>query len=90
MAYLVEVTPHVQKVITTLGRQDKTAQQGIRAILDERIHGCEDPRYLGKALRGDQHLWRYRVGDYRIIFSIENQRVTVLVVDVAHRRELYR
>ncbi|MEH6621188.1 MULTISPECIES: type II toxin-antitoxin system RelE/ParE family toxin [Dietzia] len=90
MAYLVEVTPHVQKVITKLGRQDRTAQQRIRAFLEERIHGCEDPRYLGKALRGDQHLWRYRVVDYRIICSIEDQRVTVLVVDIAHRREVYR
>lgn len=59
-------------------------------MLNRRIHGCEDPGYLGKALRGDQHLWRYRVGDYRIICSIEDRRVTVLVIDVAHRREVYR
>ena len=90
MAYLVEVTPHLQKVITTLGRQDRTAQQRIRAFLEARIHRCEDPRHPGMALRGDQHLWRYRVGDYRIICSIKDQRVTVLVVDTAHWRELYR
>ena len=42
--------------MTTHGRQDKTAQQRIRAFLEERIHGCDDPRYLGKALRGDQVL----------------------------------
>lgn len=51
--------------------------------------GARTP-YPGMTLRGGQHLWRYRVGDYRIICSIEDQRVTVLVVDIAHRREVYR
>ncbi|MFN3601950.1 MAG: type II toxin-antitoxin system RelE family toxin [Dietzia sp.] len=90
MAYRVEVTPQVQKAITKLGRQDRAAQQRIKSFLEERIQGCDDPRYLGKALRGDQHLWRYRVGDYRLLCSIEDRRVTVLVVDLAHRREVYR
>lgn len=90
MAYRVEVTPQVQKTITKLGRQDRATQQRIKSFLEERIQGCDDPRYLGKALRGDQHLWRYRVGDYRLLCAIEDHRVTVLVVDLAHRREVYR
>lgn len=89
MAYLVEVTPHVRKVITTLGRQDKTAQQESGYFSRSEYMGARTP-YPGMTLRGGQHLWRYRVGDYRIICSIEDQRVTVLVVDVAHRREVYR
>ena len=90
MAYSVEVTPQVQKIITKLGRQDRASQQSIKTFLEERIQGCDDPRYLGTALRGDQYLWRYRVGDYRLLCSIDDHRVTVLVVDLAHRREVYR
>lgn len=78
------------KVINKLGRQDRPTQQRIKSFLEERIQGCEDPRYLGKALRGDQHLWRYRVGDYRILCSIQDNRVTVLVVDPGHRRDVYK
>lgn len=90
MAYRVEVTPQVQKTIAKLGRQHRATQQRIKSFLEERIQGCDDPRYLGKALRGDQDLWRYRVGDYRLLCAIEDHRVTVLVIDLAHRREVYR
>ncbi len=50
----------------------------------------EDPRRFGKALTGDlKGLWRYRVGDVRVIAKIEDQTVTVLVLRVAHRHEVY-
>lgn len=52
---------------------------------------CHNPRQQGKALRGDKaELWRYRVGDYRIICQIEDEVVTVLVLGVGHRKEVYR
>ena len=72
----------------------KIATEGQRRILKflrGRIAASEDPRLLGMALTGEfAGLWRYRVGDYRIIASIEDRTVTVLVLRVGHRREIYR
>lgn len=55
------------------------------------ISQLEDPRSEGKALTGNlAGIWRYRVGDYRILCDIDNGRLVVLAADVAHRREVYR
>lgn len=62
-----------------------------RTRLRERIAGSRDPRRFGQALIGDRKgLWRYRVGDYRIVAAIEDDRLVVMVVTVGHRREVYR
>jgi len=67
------------------------AQRLISRYLRERIAGSDDPRRSGHALTGDRKgLWRYRVGDYRIVASIEDDRFVVLVVTIGHRREVYR
>jgi mRNA interferase RelE/StbE len=59
--------------------------------LRERIATAADPRRFGHALAGDlKGLWRYRVGDYRIVAAIEADRFVVLVVTIGHRREVYR
>ena len=59
--------------------------------LRERIAGSADPRRFGRALTGDRKgLWRYRIGDYRIVAAFEDDRFVVLVVAVGHRREVYR
>jgi len=72
----------------------KIATKGQRRILKflrERIAASEDPRQLGMALTdGFAGLWRYRVGDYRIIALIEDRTVTVLVLRIGHRRDIYR
>ena len=70
---------------------DLDAERRILRYLRERISGSTDPRRLGHALTGDRKgLWRYRVGDYRIVAAIEDDRFVVLVVAVGHRREVYR
>ena len=67
------------------------AERRVLRFLRERIAGSDDPRRLGHALTGDHSgLWRYRVGDYRIVATIEDDRFVVLVVTVGHRREVYR
>ena len=67
------------------------AQNQIIAYLDERIEGSHNPRSIGKPLRSDfAGLWRYRVGDYRVLCQIQDRAVLVLVVAVGHRREIYR
>jgi mRNA interferase RelE/StbE len=56
-----------------------------------RIAALDDPRALGSALAGELGgLWRWGIGDYRVIARIEDERITILVVRVAHRREVYR
>jgi mRNA interferase RelE/StbE len=67
------------------------AERLILRYLRERIAGSNNPRRFGHALTGDlKDLWRYRVGDYRIVASIEDHRFVILVVTVGHRREVYR
>ena len=73
-----------------LRKLDVQAQRAILRYLRERIATENDPRRFGHALTGDlKGLWRYRVGDYRIVASIEDDRFIVLVVTVGHRREVY-
>ncbi|MGH8729104.1 MAG: type II toxin-antitoxin system RelE family toxin [Burkholderiales bacterium] len=70
---------------------DRPVQRRIIAYLRDRIAGTDNPRRLRKALRGPQkQLWRYRVGDYRLVCDIEDDAKTVLVLLIAHRREAYR
>jgi mRNA interferase RelE/StbE len=66
------------------------AKRAILGYLRQRIATAEDPRRFGKALTGDlKGLWRYRVGNYHIVASIEDDRFVVLSVTVGHRREVY-
>jgi mRNA interferase RelE/StbE len=67
------------------------AESRVLRYLRERIASRKDPRRFGHALTGGRKgLWRYRVGDYRIVAAIEDDRFVVLVVTVGHRREVYR
>lgn len=86
MTYRVEWSRRAERELSKLDRQ--VARALVRFMAD-RIDGTDDPRQWGKPLRGDD-LWRYRVGDYRILCSIEDGRLVVLVVELGHRREVYR
>jgi mRNA interferase RelE/StbE len=67
------------------------AQLQIAAYLSQRVAVQSDPRKLGKALRGEKKgYWRYRVGDYRVICELRDEELLVLVLDLGHRREVYR
>ena len=84
----VEFDAAAAKELRKIGNE---GQRRILKFLRERITASDDPRLLGMALTGEfAGLWRYRVGDYRIIASIEDRTVTVLVLRVGHRREIYR
>lgn len=74
-----------------LRRLDRPVQQAILKYFRERIPREEDPRRFGKALAHElRGLWRYRVGNYRIVCQIEDDHLVVLVVRVAHRSSVYR
>lgn len=84
----VEFNGSAAKEFRKLGTAEK---RRILKYLRERVAESDDPRALGIALTGDfVGLWRYRVGDYRLIASIEDSRLVVLVVRIGHRREIYR
>jgi len=79
-----------ERALKELKKLGKQAQKEILAYLDERVAGREDPRRFGKALHADlAGLWRYRVGDYRILCQIRDGQLLVLVISVGHRKNVY-
>ncbi len=86
MAYRIDLTP---EAIKDLGKLDRQVAVRIQRFLRERVAPSEDPRALGTQLIG-KPFWRYRVGDYRILVEIDNSVLLVLVVEVGHRRQVYR
>jgi mRNA interferase RelE/StbE len=89
LAWRIEFHPRAEKELSKLDRE--VARKIVR-FLRERVAPLEDPRSLGEALKGPElgRFWKYRVGDYRLICHIQDQRVTILVVTVGHRRDVYR
>lgn len=87
MAWRIEIDRDVQREMRKLDRQ---VAKRITAKLRE-ISQLDDPRSMGKGLTGNlAGLWRYRVGDYRIVCDIEDGVLVILVVDVAHRSRVYK
>lgn len=79
------------RAVKSLERLSKTNRLRIERFIDDRLLKTDDPRTLGTALTGGlTGLWRYRVGDFRIIAKIIDDRLVVLVIAIGHRREVYR
>ena len=88
MAWKIELSATASQ---QLARVDKSQSRRILAFLRDRVTSLEDPRSLGKALRGPLgDFWCYRVGDFRILCDINDKRLCVLVVRLGHRSEVYR
>lgn len=88
MAWRVEISQTAQRQIRKL---DGQAQAAIIRYLQERVEPAENPHQLGKPLRGEmKKLWRYRVGDYRMICDIRDGDKTVVVLALGHRKHIYR
>jgi mRNA interferase RelE/StbE len=88
MAWTVEFDERARK---ELRRLDAIVQKSILRYLHQRVAIAADPRRLGKPLHGEfAGLWRYRVGDWRLVCRIEDRKLVVLVLTVGHRREIYR
>jgi mRNA interferase RelE/StbE len=88
MAYRIEVSTDASKQLKKL---DKGIRERLFRFLFDRIAKLDDPRSLGEALKGTQlgELWKYRVGDYRLICQIEDARVLIVVIRVGHQRKVY-
>ncbi|CAB0785365.1 type II toxin-antitoxin system RelE/ParE family toxin [Corynebacterium diphtheriae bv. mitis] len=86
MAWEISFSPRAVKSFKKL---DTGEQRRVSKFLRE-VGALEDPRLQGKALTANKSgLWRWRVGDYRIIADIVDARVVVVVVDVGHRSKVY-
>jgi len=89
MAWTIEFERAAAHELDKLGHEQ--ARRIVRFLRD-RVAPLDDPRSLGHALKGSKlgDLWKYRVGDYRVIASIEDRALRILVVRVGNRREVYR
>ena len=89
MAWKVELSAGAAR---ELGKLDAQPARRILKFLHERVASLDNPRSIGKALRGSRlgEFWKYRVGPYRLICKIEDDRLIVLVLRVGHRKEIYR
>ena len=84
----IEYEGRARKQLTKL---DRTAAARIVRDLQEDLDRVGDPRGFGEAMVGNwTGFWRYRIGDYRAIAKIEDAVVTIFIIEVAHRREVYR
>ena len=87
MEYKVELS---EQALKSLKKIDRHQVKIIFGWIEKNLAGCQNPRMHGKALVGKQKgHWRYRVGAYRIIADIQDERVRILLVNIAHRREVY-
>ena len=88
MVWTVSFEP---RALGELKKLDRSAQRRVVRFLEQRIAGDDDPRGFGKPLTGDKAgLWRYRVGTYRLVCRIDDEHRAVLVLRIAHRKDVYR
>ena len=87
MSYKILLTKDAEKEYSRLYKQDKALFNRIRAA----IHSIAEDPAQGRPLKFDlKGKWSYRVGPYRIIYSIEHRILTVYILDIGHRRKIYR
>ncbi len=88
MVWRIELTATATK---QLSKFDKVEAKRMTTFLSQRLAALENPRSLGKALTGPLgDLWRYRVGEHRIICEIQDGILCVLVVKIGNRRDVYK
>lgn len=79
------------KARKAIRKMDRTVQLRIKTFVEDRLAFHDNPRILGEAMQGRKYknVWRYRVGHYRILAEIDDESVTILVVDAGHRSSIY-
>lgn len=87
MRYTVKFTPRFEKEFKKL---DRYTMKIIKSWITKNLENCENPRVHGKPLTANRRgQWRYRIGDYRLLCSIEDNELVILALSVGHRREIY-
>ena len=81
---------YTERAIKNLKKLDKHTRYLILSWIEKNLENCENPRLHGKGLTADKvGQWRYRIGDYRLIAEIEDKEITILIVNIGHRSEIY-
>lgn len=74
----------------TFSKLDRSIQQRIISHFEKKVLKDVNPRRLGKQLTGQlKDLWRFRVGDYRVLTQIQDEQLIILAIHVGHRRDVY-
>jgi mRNA interferase RelE/StbE len=69
---------------------DSTIRMMVLAWIEKNLSNIKNPRIIGKPLKGNyEGLWRYRVGQYRLLTQIQDQTLTILMVTITHRKDAY-
>lgn len=88
LGYKIGYSQDARKQFTKL---DKQISKRIFKWLEDRVVGCDNPRLWGEALVGEfTGLWKYRIGDFRLICEIKDHELVVLVIELGHRKEVYK
>ena len=87
MSYKVVFSADAKKELKKL---DKHTASLIIGWIEKNLQGCDNPRTKGKGLTANRSgQWRYRIGDYRLITEIQDDKIVILVVSVGHRSNIY-
>ncbi len=85
--YRIETSARFDKVFRKL---DKYTQKMVRSWINKNLVNCENPRAKGKGLTANRSgQWRYRIGDYRLICVIEDDKLVILALSIGHRSDVY-
>jgi mRNA interferase RelE/StbE len=87
MSWHIETTARFDREFKKL---DRYTQRMVKAWIEKHLVGCDDPRVHGKALTANRSgQWRYRIGDYRMICLIEDEKLIILALSIGHRSSIY-
>jgi mRNA interferase RelE/StbE len=87
---LVWKIEYAETAVKSLKKLNKSDAKKIINYLDERVITRNDPRTLGKALKGNLgEFWRYRIGDYRVLCEIKDEQLVILAAEIGHRKNIY-
>ncbi len=90
VGYLMYKIVATKGFLKSLRKLDKGTQKLIKKYIENNLQNAENPKAKGKPLKYDlSAYWRYRIGDYRLICEIDDDKVIVILIDVGHRRDVY-
>ena len=87
MSWHIETTARFDREFKKL---DRYTQRMVKSWIEKHLVGCDDPRVHGKGLTANRSgQWRYRIGDYRMICLIEDEKLIILALSIGHRSSIY-
>ena len=79
------------RAVRDLKKIDRYIRTLIISWIEKNLVNCDNPRKLGKALAADRTgQWRYRIGHYRVLAEIDDRKVLIMVVNIGHRKDIYK